>query len=233
MRWFVLGYGILAYLLGIRSLVYFVFFASNVPWVKTVDTGPSSSWLLALAVDTTLLVAFGLSHSLTARSRFKQGFVRRFPEPVERSTYVLVASFMLSLLMWQWRPVELVIWEIGSPGAARLVIGVAVSGWILAASAYYSIGHLRLMGLEQAYRHSQGQPALADELVTTGIYRYLRNPMYLGFVIGMWATPRMTAGHLLLSAGMTLYTLIGLRYERRDLAARFGDRYLVYLGVSH
>jgi protein-S-isoprenylcysteine O-methyltransferase Ste14 len=230
MRGFVLGYGVLAYLYGIRSLVYFVFFACNVPWVKTVDSGQISSGPLAFAVDTSLLATFALSHSLMARGGFKEAFVRRFPEPILRSTYVLVASLLLSLLMWQWRPVDLVIWDLGSRNEERLLMGLAVAGWVLAAIAYYSIGHLQLMGLQQAYRHFQGKPPLPDELVTTGVYRYLRNPMYLGFVIGMWSTPRMTAGRLLLAAGMTLYILIGLRYERRDLHARFGDRYLNYLG---
>lgn len=232
MRWLVFGYGTVAYLFGIRSLVYFVFFVSDVPWIRTVDSDNGVTWPLAIAVDTALLGTFALSHSLMARSGFKDAFVRRFPEPVLRSTYVLVASLMLSLLIWLWQPIHLVIWNVGPDHGSRILIGLAVAGWILAAIAYYSIGHLHLMGLQQAYRHFQGRPPLPAELVTTGVYRYLRNPMYLGFVIGLWSTPRMSAGRLLLSAGMTLYILIGLRYERRDLETRFGDRYLSYLGAG-
>lgn len=233
MRWFVLGYGILAYLFGIRSLVYFVFFASGVPWVKTVDSGTSSLSLPgALAVNIALLGTFALSHSFMARSRFKEAFIRWFPEALVRSTYVLVASVTLSLVMWQWQPIDLVIWEVDGLAGGRFLVSLGVAGWILAAVSYYSIGHLQLLGLQQACRHFQGRPASSDRLVTTGIYRYLHNPMYLGFFLGMVSTPRMTAGHLLLSVGMTLYILIGLRYERRDLATRFGERYLAYRGLD-
>jgi protein-S-isoprenylcysteine O-methyltransferase Ste14 len=131
--------------------------------------------------------------------------------------------------MWQWRPIPAVVWGVDNGSAHKLVIGVAVAGWVLAVLAYYSIGHLELLGLRHAWRHFRGDRPHPGELVTTGVYRYLRDPMYLGFAVGMWSTPIMTAGHLLLSTGMSLYLLIGLHYERRDLVARFGDRYLTYL----
>lgn len=229
MRWTVLLYGGVAYLLGIRSLVYFLLFASNVPLVKTVDSGQIGSWGAAIAMNVTLLASFALSHSLMARRSFKEAFVRKLPEPTLRSTYTLVAAAMLSLLMWRWRPIPGVIWEVDSATGSGLLIALGVAGWILAAIAYYSIGHLELLGLRQAYRHFREQPPASADLVTTGIYRFLRNPMYIGFALGMWSTPRMTAGRLLLSASMTLYILIGLKYERRDLKKRFGDRYLEYL----
>lgn len=229
MRWMVIAYGGAAYLLGIRSLVYFVLFASNVPLVKTVDSGQIVSWSKSLAVNLTLLAAFALSHSLMARTSFKEAFARRLPEPMLRSTYTLVAAATLSLLMWQWRPIPGVIWEVESQAGAGFLTALEIAGWILAAIAYYSIGHLELLGLRQAYRHFRDQPPAPAKLVTRGIYRYLRDPMYIGFALGLWSTPRMTVGRLLLSAGMTLYILIGLKYERRDLRTRFGDRYLKYL----
>jgi protein-S-isoprenylcysteine O-methyltransferase Ste14 len=229
MRWTVLAFGGLAYLAGIRSLVYFVLFASNVPLVKTVDSGTAADRWVAFTVNLSLLIAFALSHSLMARSSFKNAFLRRFPEPMLRSTYTLTAALMLSLLMWLWRPIPAVIWQVDSPAANRLLIGLGIAGWVLAAVAYYSVGHLQLLGLRQAYRKFRGQPAVEDDLVTTGIYRHLRDPMYLGFAIGMLATPLMTAGRLLLSAGLILYIVIGARYERRDLLARYGDRYVRYL----
>ena len=229
MRWLVLSYGLAAYLFGIRSLVYFVLFASNIPLVKTVDTGQHGIWLDAFFVDLALLLFFALTDSLIARESFKRGYVRWFPEATLRSTYVLVAASGLTLLMWQWRPIEVVVWEVDHPTGAYAMVGVALMGWILAAIAYYAIGHLELFGLRQTYRQFQGRPPGDPVLITTGVYRYLRNPMYVGFVLGMWSTPRMTAGHLLLSAVMTLYILVGLRYERRDLIAKFGDRYLEYV----
>ena len=229
MRWLVLIYGVVAYLLGIRSLVYFAAFASNVPLVRTVDSGPVVAWPEAIAVDLALLLAFAASHSLLARDGFKRVFARLLPEAALRSTYVLVSAVSLSLLMWQWRPIETVVWEVSSATGRHALVGLAVAGWALAAISYYTIGHLELLGLRQTHRWFRGKPQKPGDLVTTGIYRYLRDPMYLGFAIGMWSTPRMTLGHLVLSAGMTLYLLIGARYERRDLTARFGDRYREHL----
>jgi protein-S-isoprenylcysteine O-methyltransferase Ste14 len=230
MRWLTLSYGLLAYLFGIRSVVYFVLFASNVPLVKTVDSGPSVGLTRALAVDSALLLLFALTHSLMARDRFKQVYRRLASEATLRSTYVLVSAITLSLLMWQWSPIDLVVWEIEAAAGRYLLIGVAAMGWSFAAVAYYSVGHLELFGLRQAWLRFKGRPEESPRLVTSGIYRVSRNPMYLGFVIGMWSTPRMSAGHLLLSAVMTIYVLIGRRYEKRDLIARFGDRYLDYVG---
>lgn len=229
MRWLVLSFGVLAYLFGIRSLVYFVLFANNVQLVKTVDSAQSGSWLDALVADLALLLFFALTHSVMARESFKRGYVHWLPEATLRSSYVLVAALGLTLLMWQWRPIDVVVWEVDHLTGGYVLVGVALIGWILATIAYYAIGHLELFGLRQAYRQFQGKPPAPPVLVTTGVYRHLRNPMYVGFVLGMWSTPRMTAGHLLLSAGMTIYVLVGVRYERRDLIATFGDRYLEYL----
>lgn len=229
MRWFIFLYGLLTYLLAIRSLVYFVLFASNVPWVKTVDSGPTTTWAAALAIDVALLLLFTLPHSLLAREWFTLAVQRRWPAAAVRSSYVLLAALTLSFLMWQWRPIDIVVWETWHPVARPLLIGLSVAGWILSAVAYYSIGHLQLLGLRQALDSLKGEPQRSPRLVTTGVYRYLRNPMYLGFALGMWSTPQMSVGRLLLSAGMTLYVLIGLRYERRDLLTRFGQRYHDYL----
>jgi protein-S-isoprenylcysteine O-methyltransferase Ste14 len=228
-RWLIVLYGLAAYLVGIRSMVYFAGFASNVPLVRTVNSGPALGWLQALTIDVALLVLFALPHSLMARSNFKEAFLRRFPEATLRSTYVLVAGLSLTFLMWQWQPIGAVVWDFESPLVRFTLYAIAAAGWLLAAIGYYSIGHLELFGLRQAFARFQGVPHPPGDLVATGIYRHLRNPMYVGFTIGIWSTPLMTAGHLLLSVGMTLYVLIGIRYEKRDLTAEFGDRYLAYL----
>jgi protein-S-isoprenylcysteine O-methyltransferase Ste14 len=228
-RWLIALYGLVAYLIGIRSMVYFAGFASNVPLVKTVNSGPTLGWLQALTIDAGLLLIFALPHSLMARSSFKKAFLSLFPEAALRSTYVLVAGLSLTFLMWQWQPIETQVWDIESALLSYSLYAVAAAGWLLAAIGYYSIGHLELFGLQQAFACFRGVSQPPGDLVATGIYRYLRNPMYVGFTIGIWSTPLMTAGHLLLSVGMTLYLLIGIRYEKRDLAAAFGDRYLAYL----
>ena len=229
MRWATLLLAVLAYLLGIRTLVYFVLFTSGVVVSKTVDSGPVVDRPIALAVDLTLLLVFAAIHSLMARDPFKRAFARRFPESASRSTYTLVAALSLSVVMWLWLPISSEIWTVEGQPARSLLIGLSVAGWVLAATAYYSIGHLRLFGLRQAWAGFRHLPQDPEPLVASGIYRFLRDPMFLGFAIGMWSTPQMTGGRLLLSAGMSLYLLIGLRFERRDLAVRFGREYLEYV----
>lgn len=231
-RWLIVLYSLVSYLIGIRSMVYFAGFVSHVPLVKTVNSGPTIGLSLALAIDVALLLLFALPHSVMARNSFKQAFLLRFPESALRSTYVLVAGLSLTFVMWQWKPIDTVVWNIESTIARYILYAVAAAGWLLAASGYYSIGHLELFGLRQALAEFKGVSQPPGDLVATGIYRYIRNPMYVGFAIGIWSTPHMTVGHLLLSAGMSLYLLIGMRYEKRDLTARFGDRYLAYLRAS-
>jgi protein-S-isoprenylcysteine O-methyltransferase Ste14 len=227
--WLVLLYALLAYLFGIRALVYFVGFASNAPHFRSVDSGAMRSWPEALLADLALLLVFALSHSLMARDSFKQIYLRRFPAATLRSSYGLVAATTLSGLMWQWQPIDTVVWAVRSEPGHWLLIGTGAAGWLLAAVAYYSIGHLELLGLRPAWRYFKDQPPAPPDLVTSGIYRRLRDPMYIGFAIGLWSTPKMTAGHLLLAAATTVYVLIGMRYERKDLVGRFGQRYLTWI----
>lgn len=225
-RWGILAFGVVAYLAGVRSLLYFVGFSSHLIVSRTVDSGREGAWPAALAVDVALLSSFALLHSVMARRPVKLALTRRVPAAAERSVYVIVAAASLTLLMWQWRPIDAEVWNVAAPAGRYLLFGTALAGWLLAAIALFSIGHLELFGLRQARAFFRGHAPVAGGLVTTGVYRYLRDPVFLGYCVGLWSAPRMTVGHLVLAAGMSVYVVAGARYERRDLVARFGADYL-------
>jgi len=226
-RWVVLAFGVVSYLAAVRSLLYFVGFSTDRVVSRTVDSGPALGWASALAVDLGLLVGFALVHSLMARRPFKDALTRWVPAAVERSVYVFVAAVSLMLLMWLWRPIAVEIWNVQAP-AGHVLFGVGLGGWLLAAVSLISVGHLELFGLRQAQAYFRGVAHHDGDLVTTGVYRRLRDPAFVGYCIGLWCAPRMTLGHFVLALGMTAYILIGARFERRDLIVRFGRRYLDY-----
>lgn len=188
---------------------------------------PLSSWQAA-AGDVGLIVLFGLQHSVMARPGFKRWFTQLVPAHLERSTYMLVASAMLAVLLVGWQPLPGVVWQVGDPLALTLLWALFGFGWLLLVAATFMINHFELFGLAQAWRHWCRQPAPRDEFRTTWLYRHLRHPIYTGWLLTFWVTPLMTTGHLLFATGMSLYILVGIAYEERDLVAAFGDRYRDY-----
>jgi protein-S-isoprenylcysteine O-methyltransferase Ste14 len=212
-----------------------VFLAGLDAMPHTVDRSlwPVASPVAALAIDAGLILLFGLQHSVMARSGFKQWLTRFVPAHLERSVYLLAAAAALGLLLVCWQPVPTAIWRVGQQPYAALLWALFAAGWLLAVASTYMIDHFSLFGLTQAWRHhrtSRGYivPGQNDAFRTPALYRHVRHPLYLGLLIGFWVTPAMTAGHLLLAAGMTLYVLVGIVFEERDLIRRFGDRYRDY-----
>ncbi|WP_227374427.1 methanethiol S-methyltransferase [Haladaptatus halobius] len=225
-RYTAFGYGWIAYLVALASVAYAVGFLANVV-PKSVDSGATHSLGNPLVVNVALIGLFGLQHSLMARPGFKAVWTRFVPEPVERSTYVLLASLALVVLMWGWRPLPAVVWRVdGVP--EPLLWAVYLGGWLLMFAAIYMIDKDDLMGLRQvrAYR-AEREPEPID-FQTPYLYRYVRHPLVTGFVVAFWATSRMTVGHLVFAVGMTGYILVGVKLEERDLVATFGDRYRRY-----
>ena len=231
-RAFYLLFGVLCYLIFFATFLYLIAFVGNLPWVpRTVDRGHEVVGLAhAIAADVFLVALFGLQHSVMARQGFKKAWTRIVPEPVERSIYVLLASLVLIVMFYWWHPIPAVIWSVRNGMLAYALWGLFGLGWLIVLLSTFLINHFELFGLRQVWAHAGGHEIAAPVFRTPLFYKRVRHPLYSGFVLAFWATPVMTGGHLLLAAGMTVYILIAIRHEERDLVALFGAEYETYRG---
>ena len=222
-------YGIVTYAFFVATFLYAIGFVGNLVVPKSIDSGASTPLAEALIVNLLLLVIFAVQHSVMARPAFKRWWTRIVPEPIERSTYVLAATLALALLLWQWRPIaDPVIWTVEGHAAAMALQALFWLGWAVLFTSTFLLSHFELFGLQQVFARLLGHTIPSPEFRTPFLYRHVRHPIYVGFLIGSWATPHMTTGHLLFSAATTGYILIGIYFEERDLIAQFGDRYRRY-----
>lgn len=227
-RWVVFAYGLFAYACAMGVFVYSVGFIGNFAVPKAMDSGRETSLAWALLVDSLLLGVFAVQHSVMARSWFKRWLTRVVPAAAERSTYVLLSSLALILLFWQWQPIGGTVWDITHPVGRPLTLGLYAAGWIVVLVTTFLINHFDLFGLRQVYLHLRGKDLTPLRFVTPGPYKHVRHPLYIGWLTVFWATPTMTAAHLVFAALTTAYILVAIRFEERDLVKIHGRKYAEY-----
>ena len=221
-------YGLAAYLVFFLTFLYAIGFVEGL-WVpKTIDTGTVVPMIEALIVNILLMSLFAVQHSVMARRQFKEWWTQYVPKSVERSTYVLFASLALVVLFWQWRPMPDVIWQIVDPSTAMAITGLSFVGWFLVLTSTFLINHFELFGVHQVVNNLAGRSMSEPRFKTPVLYKLVRHPIYLGFIIAFWAAPVMTVGHALFAAVTTTYIFVGIWLEERDLIELFGDEYRRY-----
>jgi methanethiol S-methyltransferase len=222
-------YGLVAYLLFAATLVYAIGFLGGFGVPLSVDAGqavvPAG---LALLVNAGLLLVFALQHSVMARPAFKRLWTRIVPAPIERSTYVVASCVALWLVFWQWRPVPAVVWDLGPPSLRTALWILFAAGWILILVSSLQISHLELFGLKQVWHNLRQSRPEKEPFAEPFLYRIVRHPLYVGWLLTFWATPTMTVGHLAFALVTTGYILVAIRFEEHDLRARHPE----YAGYS-
>jgi protein-S-isoprenylcysteine O-methyltransferase Ste14 len=222
-------FAIVCYAIFFATFLYLIVFVGDFALgVRTVDVGPQAPPLIAALIDVGLIALFGLQHSIMARPGFKAKWTRIVPRACERSVFVLAASIALMILFLGWRPIDTIVWNVTNPALAGILWAVFWMGWATVLISTFLISHFELFGLQQAWLNISGRQAEKPQLRQPLFYRWVAHPMMSGFFLALWAAPEMTAGHLLLAFGMSIYILIALRYEERDLTGLFGDDYRRY-----
>ena len=222
-------YGILAYLIFLIAFLYAIGFVGNFIVPKSINSGTETTFLQALLVNALLLSVFAIQHSVMARPAFKKWITRIISPAIERSTYVLLSSLALILMYWKWQPMKAIVWEIENEVLALVITGVFFLGWLIVFLSTFMISHFELFGLKQIFDNLKNRQTQNPKFQTNYLYKIVRHPIMLGFLIAFWATPLMTVGHLIFAIMTTLYILIAVKYlEEKDLRKSIGKEYETY-----
>ena len=229
-------YGLIAYAFFFGTILYAIVFVGNINTfggleisnLKTVDSGKAGPVGEAVLINVLLLAAFAVQHTIMARPAFKEWWTKFVPQPIERSTFVLIAALLLDVMFWQWRPIEGVVWKVEPPVIRNVLWAIYGLGWVVVFYATFLIDHFDLFGLRQVWLYLVGKEYTPKPFMVRSLYKWVRHPLMLGFLIAFWATPEMSYGHLLFAIVISAYTFVGIKFEERDLLNILGEDYRAY-----
>jgi protein-S-isoprenylcysteine O-methyltransferase Ste14 len=223
------GYGLIAYASFLAAFLYLIGFMGNLLVPKSIDSGVEGNLGGALAVNLVLILVFGLQHVIMARPGFKEWWTQFVPRPIERSTYVFLTNVILFILFWQWRPITTVVWDVSGGFMEPVLWSLFAFAWLLILITSFLINHFDLFGLRQVYLYLKGVPYTHLKFNTVGVYKYIRHPLMVGWILGFWSTPVMTVGHLFFAITTTIYIITTVPLEEKDLLHFLGEDYEKYL----
>jgi methanethiol S-methyltransferase len=228
-RLLVFGFGAATYAFFVVVVLWSVAFVGDLGLPKSIDAGREpGNWPQSLAIDVALILLFGVQHSVMARAPFKAWLARMLPAAVERSVYVLASSVALAVAFILWQPVPIALWNYNGGWQRSVLVALFWIGWAMVLVSTFLVNHFDLFGLRQVGFFLRGAPYVPVPFKDSLVYRHVRHPLMASFLVAFWATPRMTVGHLVFAAGMTLYILVGIWFEEKDLVAAYGAKYAEY-----
>ncbi len=227
-RWLFLAYGVAGYATFLATYVYMAGFVGNLFVTKSIDVPAGGHMVQAVGINLLLVAMFAAQHSVMARPAFKRLWTRLIPQPIERATYVWLSNAAVILLMWQWQPIDALVWEVKQPVVRGLLWSLFAVGWLTVPLVTLLINHFDLFGIRQVWLSWRNKPYTDLPFRTPAAYAHVRHPLYLGWTLFFWATPTMTVGHLLFAGTLTVYMALAAIIEERDLISHFGRQYQEY-----